>query len=63
LPASVHEVRGFITDKDLAGAETCFPGIRRFYETATPKPRTFLELVWAFQLAKRTSRPDAHRAA
>ena len=40
---------GVITERDLAQAEEAFPGISRFFETLTEKPRTFLELMRAFQ--------------
>ena len=46
-------VRGFVTDRDLDAAEKCFPGIARFYRLLVRKPNTFLELVWAYQEAKR----------
>ena len=47
-------MRGFVTDKDLASAEKCFPGIVRFYLSLTRKPRTFLELVWAYESTRET---------
>ena len=40
---------GVITERDLVEAEEAFPGISRFFETLTVKPRTFLELVRSFQ--------------
>ena len=40
---------GFITEKNLADAEKCFPGIGRFYAEMATKPATFLQLVWAFE--------------
>jgi hypothetical protein len=40
---------GFITERDLAEAEEAFPGISRFWESLTVKPRTFLELVMRFE--------------
>ncbi len=40
---------GVITERDLAQAEEAFPGISRFFEALTVKPRTFLELVRSFQ--------------
>jgi hypothetical protein len=46
-------MRGFVTDRDLDAAEKCFPGIARFYRSLARKPTTFLELVWAYQEAKR----------
>jgi hypothetical protein len=36
---------GFITEQHLAQAEEEFPGIVRFFQSLTRKPRTFLELV------------------
>ena len=47
-------MRGFVTDKDLASAENCFPGIVRFYLSLPRKPQTFLELVWAYQCSRET---------
>ena len=41
-------MRGCITERDFQEAERCFPGITRFYKELPCKPRTFLELVWAF---------------
>jgi hypothetical protein len=40
---------GFITERDLQQAEEAFPGITGFFESLSPKPRTFLELVSRFQ--------------
>jgi hypothetical protein len=40
---------GVITERDLDEAEETFPGIVRFFETLTTKPRTFLELVSLFE--------------
>ena len=40
---------GFITERDLDQAEQEFPGIGHFFETMSPKPRTFLELVSRFE--------------
>jgi hypothetical protein len=39
---------GFITERDLEQAEEVFPGIGQFFESLSPKPRTFLELVSRF---------------
>ena len=39
---------GFITERDLAQAEEAFPGIIRFFDSLSRKPRTFLELVRLF---------------
>lgn len=40
---------GVVTERDLAEAEEAFPGISRFFETLTEKPRTFLDLVRLFE--------------
>lgn len=40
---------GVVTERDLALAEEAFPGISRFFEALTDKPRTFLELVRLFE--------------
>lgn len=40
---------GLITERDLEKAEEVFPGIARFFESLTPQPRTFLELVSRFE--------------
>ncbi len=40
---------GFITERDLEQAEQEFPGIARFFESLTRKPRTFLDLVAMFE--------------
>jgi hypothetical protein len=42
-------MRGCITEKDFAQCEDAFPGIVRFYEQLVEKPRTFLELVFAYE--------------
>jgi hypothetical protein len=47
--ASAMVMVGVITERDLAQAEEAFPGISRFFEALTEKPRTFLELMRAFQ--------------
>ena len=41
-------MRGCITERDFEEAESCFPGIAKFYRELPCKPTTFLELVWAF---------------
>ena len=41
-------MRGCITEVDFDEAESCFPGIAKFYRDMPCKPATFLELVWAF---------------
>jgi hypothetical protein len=40
---------GFITERDLEQAEKEFPGIEAFFGSLANKPRTFLELVAAFE--------------
>lgn len=40
---------GFITERELHQAEEAFPGILRFFEALTRKPRTFLGLVAMFE--------------
>ena len=40
---------GFITERELEPAEAAFPGIARFLESLSEKPRTFLELVALFE--------------
>ena len=46
-------MRGCITECDFEEAETCFPGIAKFYRELPCKPVTFLELVWAYLDASR----------
>lgn len=40
---------GVITERDLEQAEEAFPGIARFFEALTDKPRTVLDLVRLFE--------------
>ena len=40
---------GFITERHLQQADEAFPGIAGFFATLSPKPRTFLDLLLAFQ--------------
>ena len=40
---------GFITERDLDQAEEAFPGIGRFFDSLSRKPRTFLDLVSLFE--------------
>ena len=40
---------GFITERQLAEADQAFPGIARFFESLSRKPRTFLELMSLFE--------------
>jgi hypothetical protein len=51
-------MRGCITECDFEEADRCFPGIARFYRDLPCKPKTFLELVWAFLDAGRTCADD-----
>jgi hypothetical protein len=39
---------GFITERNFDECEEAFPGIAAFYRQLIQKPRTFLELVFAF---------------
>ena len=41
-------MQGFITERDLEQADEAFPGIARFFESLSSKPKTFLELVTVF---------------
>jgi len=43
-----ERMRGCITERDFDEAESCFPGIAKFYRELQRKPVTFLDLVWAF---------------
>ncbi len=47
---------GFIRERDLQQAELVFPGIVRLFESLSPKPSTFLELVALYDRADQ-SRP------
>jgi hypothetical protein len=40
---------GFITERHLQQADEEFPGIAGFFASLTPKPRTFLDLLLAYQ--------------
>jgi hypothetical protein len=53
---------GFITERHLEQAEEAFPGIVRFFESLSRKPRTFLELVTLFQRGSETAHPRAQAA-
>ena len=44
-----ERVQGRITETQLPLAESCFPGITRFYASLDEKPATFLQLLWAFE--------------
>jgi len=44
---------GLITERNLEEAEETFPGICRFFEALTRKPRTFLELLVLFERSRR----------
>ncbi len=47
---------GFVTERDFHAAEKDFPGIVGFYLSLARKPRTFLELVWAYLQAHKADR-------
>ena len=53
---------GFITERDLEQAEEAFPGIVRFFESLSRKPRTFLELVSRYEQFQGPAR-DVRKAA
>ena len=55
-------MRGFITERELDQAEEAFPGIVRFFEQLTRKPRTFLELMALFEHWGETSQRTAEAA-
>jgi hypothetical protein len=48
------KLEGFISERDLDLAEGEFPGIASFYRqcamSARPRPRTFLDLLTAYQV-------------
>lgn len=44
----VFVMRGFITEIDFEKCDECFPGIVRYYRELKDKPKTFLELLWAY---------------
>ena len=41
-------MRGFITEIDFDKCDEAFPGIVRYYFELKDKPKTFLELLWAY---------------
>jgi hypothetical protein len=41
-------MRGYITETDFEQCDEAFPGIVRYYRELQDKPRTFLELFWAY---------------
>ncbi len=41
-------MRGFITEMDFEKCDEAFPGIVRYYRELKDKPKTFLELFWAY---------------
>jgi hypothetical protein len=55
-------MRGFVTDRDLEAAESCFPGIVAFYRSLARKPATFLELVWLYEASRLADDELAHAA-
>jgi hypothetical protein len=42
-------MQGFITETELGQADEVFPGIAAYFASLADKPRTFLELVGAFE--------------
>lgn len=46
--AKEENLVGFITERHFDQAEREFPGITSFYQTCTPRPATFLELLSQF---------------
>jgi hypothetical protein len=52
---------GFITERHLQQADEAFPGIAGFFATLSPKPRTFLDLVLAFQRREKFGWPGDNR--
>jgi hypothetical protein len=50
---------GFITERHLQQAEEEFPGIAGFFAALVPKPRTFLDLLLAFQRREDGSQKSA----
>jgi hypothetical protein len=41
-------MRGYITEMDFDECDEAFPGIVRYYRELKDKPKTFLELFWAY---------------
>ncbi len=41
-------MRGYITETDFQECDEAFPGIVRYYRELKDKPKTFLELFWAY---------------
>jgi hypothetical protein len=41
-------MRGYITEIDFEECDEEFPGIVHYYRELKDKPRTFLELLWAY---------------
>jgi hypothetical protein len=39
---------GYITETDFQECDEAFPGIARYYRELKDKPKTFLELFWAY---------------
>jgi hypothetical protein len=50
-------MRGYITETDFAECDEAFPGIVRYYRELKDKPKTFLELFWAYT-HRRNGRPE-----
>jgi len=58
------DMQGRITERQLPLAERSHPGISRFYDELEDKPATFLQLLWAYEGARRTrtsARKRRHR--
>jgi hypothetical protein len=51
-------MRGYITEMDFEECDAAFPGIVRYYRELKEKPKTFLELFWAYTHRK-CGRPEA----
>lgn len=50
--AQTKGLQGVLTERDLPAAEDDFPGITQFLAQCSTKPRTFLELVFAFERSR-----------
>ncbi len=55
-------MRGYITEMDFEECDEAFPGIVGFYRELKDKPKTFLELFWAYT-HRRCARPESRRVA
>jgi hypothetical protein len=54
-------MQGFITERNFAEAEKCFPGLCAYYYAMPRKPLTFLELIWQFELRSSPARKIRQR--